>query len=529
MHVEPVNEGATLMNSEAIKQKHHQVYESLETDATYWASAPGVFFWGGEHAVLHGGPAICQKVPLRVWIWFHRREPDGGPRIRLSSNPECHQVYQGWANRWQGGFSELGSESEQRFTEWTKVQQAVAVVASKAEENGLNDYYEVKSLHELSPGSGVNWSGAFSAALVACLLMATGDLTPDQVRGWPAEEVSSEADLSGIVAFHRLAWQVESVFHGGAERASGYGTLCSIVRTPGPVLYVTSERWLSGAVRQGANSDNAGASEMPPVGMRAPETPPFALQSLASVGNPPPGDQVLQELPIVYGLVDSGLSKSTEERVESTESLGARLQELLEGQAGALLGVTALAEVLKNNLRLGGIVDGSVKGRDLHHEQFLSLGTSALRVLGELLDLLQAHAQHHQQEVDKAISALADAVRRTQGGLVNLGLDRDLHGEADEITHVAGAVYRWARSHQRTRTTAVKMTGGGGGGMILFVTDKRGDDVKSTLQAALGAMRSDLENKRIGVYWTSAQDGLDYAGLQVHAEPESTPQPDPWR
>lgn len=496
------------MNSEAIRRYAQEVarqvgrptvYDSLGRRALYVASAPGVFFWGGEHAVLHGAPAVCQKVPLRVWAWISEQKNDGGPRIRLSPDPNDHIAYDPSANDWKGGFSPLRGEETSTFTEWDSVNEAMEYLNKWVAQLNPTRHFMLRTFHEISPGSGCNWSGAFAAATVACVMAATRELEPKDLERWSPDFVSSEQQSDGLVRFHRAAWKMESVLHEG--RASGYGTLCSVVKTPGPVLYMTADRGLDNS----RVPSNVGAQ------LDLLDDVPFAMKSLAALRADQHWDAA--ERPINYGLVYSGTPKGTGRAVRGTEQLTEDYEGALAGNLGKLLRGEELEFVRRDNQRLRQIAEGKVKPKDLRDEQVLSLGTSAVWIAGALLGLFEASESKDDSKAFEATRSLAEAMRRTQGGLSQLGLDRGLEGQ-DDITHVAAAIYRWARQRGCVRETAVKTTGGGRGGQLLFMAPKL-QNVARTLQQSLQDVRTLLNNDSVGVTWTRDVDGLDTQGLRL--------------
>lgn len=490
------------MNSESIRQLAERDarsggdepwHDRLARGALFCASAPAVVFWGGEHAVLHGSPAVCQKIPLRAWVWASREHVDGGPRIRLSPDPNDHILFDHAANAGRGGFAPLKGVERSSFTEWGGVRRAVDYLSQWAERRGLGSNLKLRTFHELSPGSGCNWSGAFSSAAVAAVMASLHLLQSADVSSWRADAATSE-DEGTLGNFHRLAWKMESILHDG--RASGYGTLCSVIRTPGPVLYWTAARGIEGSA---APID---VSADPDVLDRV----PFFLRSLASLVSQPID---LGDLPLTVGLVPSGLPKSTGAAVRMTERFTQDYAKAMDGPLGDLIRGEELRAVRRSNPRLDGIASGKMDAVTLRNEQVFSLGTSALWVAESLLLLLAGEA---------GVEGLAEAMRRAEGGLAQLGLDRGAHDET-HVVHVAAAIYRWARTHHLEAETAVKMTGGGRGGQLFFVTGQT-NNIPS-LDGYLEAARSSefLNSETIRMSWLSDDDGFDGTGLALNHGP----------
>src|SRR3989344_5498236 len=55
-------------NSESLKKHFTDVYKDFFSKSPVVVSAPGSFWWTGEHMVLYGNLGINQKIPLRVYV-----------------------------------------------------------------------------------------------------------------------------------------------------------------------------------------------------------------------------------------------------------------------------------------------------------------------------------------------------------------------------------------------------------------------------------------------------------------------------
>lgn len=197
-------------------------------------SAPNVFFYVGEHMVLKGTPALVQAMPTRVYIGLcdctdsqrgieivvgKRKEPYGlGINESYIGIREVESYIRGhWHNRY---------EFEKCIKVWSDIQ----------------------------PGSGANWSGAYSTALALAAYLDVveekGEISRflDNLHDIRENGKSFKNLIEKDNRFKKtfndvngLAFFLESLFHGGS--ASGYGTFISLIGAKYPILYKTPKRW----------------------------------------------------------------------------------------------------------------------------------------------------------------------------------------------------------------------------------------------------------------------------------------------
>jgi len=143
-------------------------------------SAPGVFFWAGEHTVLDGAVAVVQQVPLRVFVGLEPLGPVRGTEPclildtgkPLTSRGLSHHVYRRDHLAEPCDFS-----APQRETNLRKVAEVANLLFKDlCRVKGAStpiQRFRIRTASESRPGGGVNWSGAFSIALVTALLLTT--------------------------------------------------------------------------------------------------------------------------------------------------------------------------------------------------------------------------------------------------------------------------------------------------------------------------------------------------------------------
>lgn len=494
------------MNSSALSERHEHEYGRIKE----WphASAPGVFFWGGEHVVLHGFPGFCQQVPLRVWVAMQR--------VRAGAELQFEFVTDGqyFLDYMLDSFVTGESASSEYDFEAESVHGVLELLKTEGESLGVTGLFRIRSLHELKPGSGCNWSGAFAASMLGAFLASSGLLTPENLteESWCKKTVSSnDADpqqppYASLVSFHRTAWKLENVLH--RERASGYGTLCSAMQVRAPIVYVSSQRgWPS------ARPVQAACDGLDQLSFFAADTGPIYGHSWFDPNSS--RDRLSSGLPIVSGLIHTGVPKSTSDSIVRTERLEGALQATVESSIRAASATRVAESVGASNPWIEVLTGGGISATGLRHSLVAALATSVLHLGSSLMNLLSdlsdaagnARTGIQTEEINGRVEDLASAIRRVQGGLEQLDLGWP------EATRVTSVLEQWARDHKCEDHTGAKLTGGGGGGMMLFVT-KPSNGLVMEINKALEASFQNWNRTPI-VVWLSSVDGFDGSGLKV--------------
>ena len=204
------------MNSSAISKRLSEPYNDLLSGRRWLASSPGVFFWAGEHAVLRGGLATCQHVPLRVWVGITPHTRKGDPEVLANRDPEHHLFLMPETEAHEEHFAPIAN-----FMESASMASKLRRVAALARENGIEG--EIRDPHAPQSASlalGATVAGAFSSALAGALLCAAGKLDEGKVAAWSKEEIPAlldSADTLGFRQCHMLAWKIENIIHGGRD------------------------------------------------------------------------------------------------------------------------------------------------------------------------------------------------------------------------------------------------------------------------------------------------------------------------
>ena len=128
------------MNSSAISKRLSEPYNDLLSGRRWLASSPGVFFWAGEHAVLRGGLATCQHVPLRVWVGITPHTRKGDPEVLAYRDPEHHLFLMPETEAHEEHFAPIAN-----FMESASMASKLRRVAALARENGIEG--EIRDPH----------------------------------------------------------------------------------------------------------------------------------------------------------------------------------------------------------------------------------------------------------------------------------------------------------------------------------------------------------------------------------------------
>ena len=194
-----------VLNSKTIQEEDgcREAYKFLRESSHLVVSAPGTFFLGGEKAILYGGPAACMKVPRRIYIGTQQIQE--GRKVEIVSNqimlqrPECSSfILSNWAGHTEDVFLPL---------------RALSLAFESIVGRPITGSYKFFVLSEWQGEYGLGWSGAFSASLATSVLLMEGVISNPNL--WPINDCDDLSSLNDFKVATRLAWCLESVFHGG--------------------------------------------------------------------------------------------------------------------------------------------------------------------------------------------------------------------------------------------------------------------------------------------------------------------------
>src|SRR3989344_8804696 len=151
-------------NTKSLQKHFKSLYQDLFSKSTVVTSAPGSFWWTGEHGVLEGNLAILQKIPRRVDVVI---EPTSDGEVKI------------------GSFLTFSSMDKKFISSFIEEPVATKLLIY------LKEWPEIKMggiilhiLSEIPYGRGMNSSGAFAVALATALHIFWKKLDPQEIKKW---------------------------------------------------------------------------------------------------------------------------------------------------------------------------------------------------------------------------------------------------------------------------------------------------------------------------------------------------------
>lgn len=466
-------------------------FDYLKQTSQWIASAPGVFFWAGEHSVLTHGLAVCQQIPKRAYVGL---EPIGASKdLQL----EIAGVDDG-----SGLFYDRKSHSflPMQFPrgEWSFAPFAPDLLISERSREHLQELathlalhgrFRLRILSEFRPGAGLAWSGAFAAALTGALFAAAGRLK-DNPWSFPWQD---ELLLHEVNSW---AWELERWLQGGS--ASGYGTLCALVKCVAPQLYTLQ-------LREPRDARSSIASEL--------RSSRRLVEKLIAATTPVMDDDALDNrLSLDCCLIYTGVGKST---AASISRVSSKLPAVLDSAIEAARTVQTALPWLDDHDHAEGA--SYREGAALHRILIDGVHTSTLRVLGELVRTVSGTTPN-----DSTLESLAASIDAVAGGLSQIGLNWP-HAEL-----VRAAIIRSAWSN--LSNVGIKPTGGGHGGSLFFLyppTTWSNDGEVAIADSPGARLLQELESLKevlgpeVSLDWCSSRDGFEGGGLRLWSKGNS--------
>jgi len=172
-------------------------FEQLLKDCSLVASAPASIFLFGEHAVMAGHPAVCLPIPKRVYVGVTFTNRAHGLQVRICApGPDTGQL------RREEDLEVMYADPLQRL-----FREQLSDRLTPKGHSGI----AVRVVSEVPTKCGLGTSGAISAALAKILThsdLAARQEGNGEIAGVPLPEL-------------RLAWKIESCFHGLAASPAG--------------------------------------------------------------------------------------------------------------------------------------------------------------------------------------------------------------------------------------------------------------------------------------------------------------------
>ncbi len=473
-------------DSRSLYERHHDIYDKFFFKHSHVVSCPGTFFWAGEHAVLYGGLATCQHVPQRVYVGIEPLEHLGNPlQIELGSEDDAHQLYDPNEDR----FKKASFMYEVEFRNANIPDKLNTIIKLL----GLEPrHFIIRTLHELRPGAGCNWSGALSTALVGALLVYYGRLTPSILAEWKNHKIHELITDKTFNECHRKSWRLETAFHGG--KASGYGTFSSLVSSSLPFCYATAKRGESSKYPIDVGTDLDILERIPYTGFRLSDEYPVREDSANG---------------ILCGLIYSGVTKDTAQSIDRTKEVNSVLEKAIDTVKKlnkTKIGRPSLLDNLKDSPFISQVNNAS-KGEGLRYTHVQSLISSGTEMFQNLCSLFCEGVGIE----GKNLISLCSNMRGINGNLERLGLG---WWESDQVIYLLGKCAEQL-GPKIWEQVAAKPTGGSRGGQLLFIMP-RVRDVELTLMNNLAKFQEN--NNEMSLDWLQTRDdryGYESDGMRI--------------
>jgi mevalonate kinase len=210
-----------------------KIFKNFFKDCEIVMSAPNVFFYVGEHTVLRGTPSVVQAMPTRVYVGIKKGLRRGRKiDIKIYDNGKLE------TSTLTGVEPIIGNT---QIDAYIKVNFSTQRLLNRY--LNLINKLSIKVLSDIYPGSGANWSGAYSSALSACIYFyIIKEYTFSEINQVITEWSIGDNRKSNkhFLEVNSLAFFLETAFHGGS--ASGYGSYISLLGNKTPVIYKTGRR-----------------------------------------------------------------------------------------------------------------------------------------------------------------------------------------------------------------------------------------------------------------------------------------------
>jgi hypothetical protein len=492
-----------MTHEEELKAARPSMLNDLHRRSHWVASCPGTAWWAGEYGVIHGGLGVCQPIPLRVYVGIEVIPTKGDGTIAVKSGDEREDPWHyTWAPNRDGG--EYGFQPFDLFkTENVLEERRFAISKLMSELHttaGMDCTYKVRTVSELIYGSGANWSGAFSSALVVATLLASGRIDSNTLSSWretPVERLKKDPSFD---LCNRLAWKMESAINGLVT--SGYGSFCALVGGQHPIIY----RQLSSK-----NESVKGLLQLNPDTVDGLD---YWGSTIPERFDEPRNSDMIG---IYCGLIYTGEAKPpTGQRLElasssfpSHKEITKKLSEILPQEAMQALGTV---ESVTNSDGFQQGEPGPVK-LGMHDPQGY---WDTIDVIKEMA-ILVAHGLGSTYEGTNPgdMRRVVVAMRRVNSCLEALNSDwpqaREMEG------HFYGRVRRLNELYPGIYLeSAIKISGGGGGGSLFFVAPLSLELIKE-LEALVLVARNSL-GIRACIQWSNAYSISDVDGRPMPNE-----------
>ncbi len=413
------------MNSESLQEAFPAIYQDFFSKCSIAVSASGSFWFAGEYAVLEGGLAILQKVPMRFYIGISPSEKPGVTDL--------------------GGYEFVHSKKEFKKVDfhywWQITKEAFNDFLENELKKTLPDGYppgiNITYLSEIPTSSGINASAALSATMACAFLTYTGEITPEIYNSWKGKKVSELSKDNLFDRAFRLAWKIEAILHGGAS--SGATVLAAFVNSNYPIIYFSEKR--------SGRKDASGKTRFPAYDPKTISI--FDKIEFRCFGLDELEPDITGEWPIDFGLIYSGDFIRTPMVIKSMPDFEGHLERvraLIKEKIGSII------KKMPSHIVLTDIIKSP---QEIRNSYMRSINATAARVFYNLIWTFRAGGS------DARFAKLADTINIYQDSLRTFNISSPrLDFICDSIVH---------EGEKRNEKIGCKLSGSGKKGDILFV------------------------------------------------------------
>ncbi len=455
------------MNSRALQERFPEVYRDFFARCEIVVSAPGAFYWFGDHADRYGEIGVKQKVPLRAYVGL---EPTNG-------------------QAWTFGDSRYFVPSEQSFRSMSRqtprLRRVSAMLQDWARQHGIAQAYRVRIITEIPVSCGLSSWAAVSASLAAAVFLKAKRFRADEVSRWSATPLSQLTGHHSFDQLFRLSWKIEALFN--ADASSGCGVFAALVDSSFPIIYTTEKR-------RGDRLHHPGSRVPSDVGDDY-----SLLDTIHFWGyrlNEFFGLQTTENWPIDFGLVYSGSTGNAEFAIRASKDL----QLTLDGVDRAVTEAIRKNVSPRQNIQPA-FMDRRQQGSGLWDNYLAAMGTASLE------GLLAFKRLFDRGDTEQAVGDLFRAINLFQSYL--------------KVFNVSTPTLRLLKHYlnkaaiAEETSIAVKITGTGRGGDFLFVTPLFA--FEHSIDSLLKTLRQKVD-PRVWLDYASWIDGIEERGLVIEQD-----------
>ncbi len=472
------------INSRTIRehQEMKEIYEEFAGKCDIIMSTPGTFFLAGEKAIVHKAPATCMKIPRRVYVGLKKQNNSTLASIHWENSTVMVQKSEKLPFK--------TSKWDRKYPNFINALVAASVAYHAVTGTNLSTSYQLHILSEWGSGSGLGWSGAFSAALAGALLMSEDKI--GDPKKWPTDDPVQLASHPEFYTVMQLGWCIESVLHGG--RASGSAVCGSLLGTGLPYFY-------------GISGD-----------------PKENMPSLRMLGLDQKEKNKLCKDPSTYGpLIEKGKYWFDYASARADHSPLASFESRIHKQLFKIRDIMIVNSGVPKRT-----ADAAKREHDPDHwfnknikkeEDYQPL-VRICKYTGEITkELMNTLRDGDSSTLDNQWDILCQLMTRCQGLLTFLGFNYPIGDEilGVMISEICDTLIE-VSDKEGVKSIGGKLTGGGGGGSLIFVTRTKTEERLHFMEKVIAKLRDKYTERpqslaQIYILYSAHRDDIESKGL----------------